>query len=217
MLNISIIILAAILLPALLYFEKSENRKGLMPVKAGLSLLFIVTAVVQPHPILKYYHLMFSGLILCLVGDVLLALPQKKSFLLGLISFLLGHIFYILGFFYIARKSPWTWVGSAIFLVISGWVYIRLRPHLGSMKVAVLIYVMAITLMISGAWSVLGDFYLTGLGRIMVFVGAVSFYVSDIFVARDRFLKKKFVNRVIGLPLYYAGQFFLAFSVGFLG
>jgi uncharacterized membrane protein YhhN len=215
MLNISIIVLAAILLPLLLYFESKENPKGLVPVKTGLSLLFILTALVQQHPILRYYLFILFGLIFCLCGDVLLALPQKKSFLFGLISFLLGHIFYIIGFFYIAQESPWTWVGSVIFLVISGWVYIRLRPNLGSMKVPVLVYVMAITVMISGAWSILGDLYLTGLGQIMVFVGAVCFYVSDVFVARDRFLKKEFNNRLIGLPLYYSGQFLLAFSVGF--
>ena len=49
-----------------------------------------------------------------------------------------------------------------------------------------------------------------------VFVGAVSFYLSDVFVARDRFLKSEFVNRLIGLPMYYCGQFLLAFSVGLL-
>ncbi len=217
MLNISIIVLAAILLPVLLHFEHKDSSKGLVPIKTGLSLLFVLTALIQPHPILWYYFFILLGLVFCLCGDVFLALPQKKSFLFGLISFLLGHIFYIIGFFYIARKSPWTWVGSVIFLVISGWVYIRLRPNLGSMKVPVLFYVMAITVMISGAWSVLGDFYLSGLGQIMVFVGAVCFYVSDVFVARDRFLKREFTNRLIGLPLYYSGQFLLAFSIGFLG
>ena len=217
MLNISIIALAAILLSGLLYFENKENRKGLLPAKTALSLLFVLAAMVQFHPIYKYYLFILIGLVFCLGGDFFLALPQKKSFLFGLISFLLGHVFYILGFFYIAHESPWTWVGSVIFLVISGWVYIRLRPNLGSMKVPVLVYLMAITVMISGAWSVLGDFYLTGLGRVMVFAGAVCFYVSDVFVARDRFLKKKFINRLIGLPLYYAGQFLIAFSVGFLG
>jgi hypothetical protein len=50
----------------------------------------------------------------------------------------------------------------------------------------------------------------------MAFLGAVSFYFSDVFVARDRFLKKEFLNRLTGLPMYYAGQFFLAFSVGLL-
>ena len=204
-------------MPGLLYFENKENRKGLLPTKTALSLLFILTALVQPHPILKYYLFILSGLIFCLCGDVFLALPQKKSFLFGLISFLVGHIFYIVGFFYIAQESPWTWVGSFIFLVISGWVYIRLRPNLRSMKIPILIYVMAITVMVSGAWSVLGDFYLTGLGPIMIFAGAVCFYVSDVFVARDRFLEKEFINRLIGLPLYYAGQFLLAISVGFLG
>jgi hypothetical protein len=47
--------------------------------------------------------------------------------------------------------------------------------------------------------------------------GALSFYVSDVFVARQRFVKSAFLNRLIGLPLYYGGQFMLAFSVGLIG
>jgi hypothetical protein len=50
----------------------------------------------------------------------------------------------------------------------------------------------------------------------MILAGAVSFYISDLFVARDRFLKDAFFNRLVGLPLYYLGQFLLAFSVGFI-
>jgi uncharacterized membrane protein YhhN len=50
----------------------------------------------------------------------------------------------------------------------------------------------------------------------MAFTGAVAFYFSDVFVARDRFMKKEFLNRLVGLPMYYAGQFLIAFSVGFL-
>ena len=63
--------------------------------------------------------------------------------------------------------------------------------------------------------SVLGDSDLPGSGRIMIFVGALSFYFSDLFVARDRFIKEEFLNSLVGLPMYYAGQFILAFSVGF--
>ncbi len=217
MINILIIIAAVILMPVLLYFEHKDNWKGVLPPKITLSLLFIVAALVQPHPIFRYFEFILVGLVFCLAGDIFLALPRKKMFLLGLVSFLLGHIFYVLGFFYVAQTSPWTWIGSLIFLVISSWVYVRLRPHLESMRVPVLIYVMVITLMLSGAWSVMGDIYLTGAGRIMIFGGAVSFYFSDIFVARDRFLDKKFLNRLFGLPMYYAGQFLIAFSVGYLG
>jgi hypothetical protein len=50
--------------------------------------------------------------------------------------------------------------------------------------------------------------------RLLVFCGAVCFYFSDIFVARDRFIANQFMNRLLGLPLYYLGQFLLAFSAG---
>jgi uncharacterized membrane protein YhhN len=156
------------------------------------------------------------GLAFCLGGDVFLVLPQKKMFLFGLVFFLLGHVFYIFGFFYVAQSSQWTLVGFLTMLVISVWVYLLLEPHLRSMKAPVVLYVIIITTMVTGAWSVLGDSNLTQSGRIMVFAGALSFYFSDIFVARDRFLRKEFLNRLIGLPMYYTGQFLLAFSVGLL-
>ena len=215
--NILIILIAVILLACLLYFENKENRRGLIPVKTVLSLLFILMVLVQPHPMLVYYYLLLAGLCFCFVGDVLLALPQKKMFLLGLVSFLIGHVFYIIAFFYAARISVWTLVGTLIILIISVSVFLWLRPHLGSMKLPVLAYIIVITIMLSGACSVLGDSGLIRSGRIMVFAGALSFYFSDLFVARDRFLKKELLNRLIGLPMYYAGQFILAFSVGLLG
>jgi uncharacterized membrane protein YhhN len=216
MINVTIIIIAALLLIGLLYFENKENRKGLLPTKTALSLLFIVAVLVQPHLILRYYHLLLAALIFCLIGDVCLALPQQKMFLLGLVAFLVGHIFYVLAFFSVTQTNGWTWVGSLGVLLVSGTVYWWLRPHLGEMKIPVVIYIMVISVMISGACSVLGDTDLARSGRIMAFLGAVSFYFSDVFVARDRFLKKEFLNRLIGLPMYYAGQFLLAFTVGLL-
>ena len=101
-------------------------------------------------------------------------------------------------------------------LIFSGTVYFWLKPHLGTMKGPVLAYIIVITLMLSGAWSILGEFDLAGLGRSFIFSGAAFFYVSDLFVARDRFVKKAPINRFLGLPLYYTGQFLLAFSVGLL-
>ena len=189
MLNFLIIVVAIILFFGLLYCENKENRRGLLLTKILLSSLFILAVLVQNHSIPKYFYSLLVGLIFCLGGDVFLALPQKRMFFLGLVSFLFGHIFYIFSFFYVAQTSLWTWVGSLIVLVISGWVYFWLRPHLGSMNLPVLLYVIVITAMVSGACSVLGDPNLNRLGRIMVFSGALSFYFSDVFVARDRFLK----------------------------
>ena len=215
-LNILIIVSGAILLPFLLYYEYRENPKAILPIKTALSILFVITVLIQPHPLSTYYHLLLLGLLFCLGGDVFLALPQSKMFLLGLVSFLIGHLFYIIGFFSVAHISAWTWLGTSIVLVFSGYVYFWLKPHLGTMKGPVLVYIIVITLMLSGAWSILGESNLAGLGRVFVFSGAAFFYVSDLFVARDRFMKKTPINRFLGLPLYYSGQFLLAFSVGLL-
>ncbi|CAB1085313.1 hypothetical protein D1AOALGA4SA_12801 [Olavius algarvensis Delta 1 endosymbiont] len=216
MLNITIILLAASLLAGLLYFEKNVDRNGKLPTKTLLSCLFIITAVVQPHPIPEYYYLLLIGLIFCLGGDVFLALPQDRMFLYGLVSFLLGHVLYVVCFFYVADVSYWTGIGCLVGLLVSGLIFGWLRPHLGSMLIPVIAYIIVITAMVVGAWTVLGDGNLSRAGRLLVFSGAVSFYLSDLFVARDRFLKSEFTNRLIGLPMYYCGQFLLAFSVGFL-
>jgi len=216
MLNILIVVLAILLLAALLYFEKTGNQKGKLPTKTVLSCLFIFTALVQSHPLPGYYHLLLLGLIFCLGGDVFLALPQEKMFLLGLVSFLLGHVFYVICFFHVADISQWTWIGCLVGLLVSGLVFLWLRPHLGSMLIPVIAYVIVITVMVIGAWTVLGDTQLNDAGRLLVFIGGLSFYISDLFVARERFLESAFTNRLIGLPMYYCGQFLLAFSVGLI-
>ena len=43
--------------------------------------------------------------------------------------------------------------------------------------------------------------------------GAVLFFVSDLAVARDKFVGASFVNRAWGLPAYYAGQLLIAWSL----
>ncbi len=216
MLNVIIIIAAASLLAGLLFFEKCGNQKGRLPTKTTLSGLFILTALLQPHSASEYFYILIMGLILCLGGDVFLALPHERMFLFGLGSFLLGHVCYGLGFFYVADLNPWTWGGSAICLAVSGLVFFWLRPHLGSMLVPVVAYIVVITAMVVGACTVAGDTGLPATARFTVIFGAVSFYISDLFVARDRFLKTEFSNRLLGLPLYYTGQFLLAFSVAFM-
>lgn len=214
MLNAAIITLAVLLLILLLYNVKKDNRRSILFTKTTLSSLFIILAILQPHASARYYQFILIGLVLCLGGDVFLALSQKHMFLVGLISFLLGHVFYIIAFITVSPAYPGLWAEYFITLVISGRVYFWLRPNLGSMNYPVLIYIAIITIMLCASWSILFNTELARTGRIIVFAGAFLFYTSDVFVARNRFVKSEFLNPVIGLPLYYAGQFLLAFSVG---
>jgi uncharacterized membrane protein YhhN len=216
MLNGMIIGAAAVLLVLLLLCEKREAGTALLVVKTTLSALFILAAAVQPPGLPGYRAWLMAGLLFCLAGDVFLALRWGRAFLLGLVAFLLGHVLYLVAFVPLARAEPVSLVGSLIVFVISTGIYFWLRPHLGSMNGPVVFYIVVISLMLSAAWGVLTGDSAPASGRAMVFAGALCFYVSDVFVARDRFLRNEFLNRLLGLPLYYGGQFLLALSTAFI-
>ena len=211
-----IIVIATTLLAVLLYHIKEDNQRSALLAKTALSSLFVVAVFVQPHLISGYYHFILAGLIFCLLGDVFLALPQKGMFLAGLLVFLTGHVLYAFGFLRVTEIGQWGGVGSLIIIAVGCLVYFRLRTYLGRMKIPVIFYMIVISVMLAGAWSIFRDCSLAGSGRIMIFAGALLFYLSDLFLARHRFVKEEFSNRLMGLPLYYTGQFLLAFSVGLL-
>lgn len=216
MMNVIIIVFGFILLSGLLYYEKKNDKKPLLIVKFILSLLFVATALLQHHPVPAYYHTLFIGLIFCLIGDVCLALPHEKAFKAGLVAFLIGHIFYIFSFSSLSQISHWISPGLLIIFGMSALIFLWLRPHLKSMLIPVLLYIVVITVMVSGAWAVFWKSSFQTSGRTFLLVGSFCFYFSDVFVARDKFIKEEYRNRLLGLPLYYAGQFLLAFSVGLL-
>ncbi|MBN1827728.1 MAG: lysoplasmalogenase [Deltaproteobacteria bacterium] len=210
-----VLICAPLLLVLVLASEKTGNQWRHVLAKALLSSLFILAAVLQTGLRPSYGTFILAGLFSCFCGDVLLALPGRKVFLAGLLSFLIGHVWYIFAFATIAQL--WTSVAAPVsIIVVSGGyaVYRWLKPSVGSMNMPVILYIVVISAMVIAAFSVLAASEAGMQGRVMAFAGAVCFYISDIFVARNRFIKKEFINRLAGLPLYYTGQFLLAFSIG---
>lgn len=43
---------------------------------------------------------------------------------------------------------------------------------------------------------------------------AIAFWANDILVARDRFARRTWLNRLYGLPLYYAAMVTFALTAG---
>jgi len=133
------------------------------------------------------------------------------------VAFLLGHVAYIVAFVSAARPNGGLWIAALAALPVSSLVYYRLQPFLGGMQTPVMAYIVVITLMVIAAGGVFGDLQLSLPGRFLVLNGAFSFYLSDVFVARQRFMQPSFLNRLIGLPLYYLGQFQIAYTAGLIG
>ncbi len=201
MMNGLIIILGIILLFGVLYYEKKKNKMPLLITKSTLSLLFVMTALQQPYSVPAYYHYLFVGLIFCLIGDVCLALPQKKAFMGGLVAFLVGHVLYIFSFSSLIPISYWISTGLFIVFGASALTFFWLHPHLKSMLIPVLIYILVITIMVTGAWAVFWKSSFQISGRALILTGSLCFYLSDLFVARHRFIKEEYRNRLLGLPL----------------
>jgi len=209
---------AVLLLMGLLYFAKRESRRGQLLTKPVLSALFVLTAVIAPHRQDGYSTLVLAGLLLCMGGDIfLIFFDSRKLFLAGLAAFLSGHVLYAIAFFSVSSPGGVAWTGAALSIAAGCGIFIWLRPFLGKMLVPVAAYIAVITAMVIGASSVMGDARFSVAGRLLVFYGALLFFVSDIFVARHRFIRKEYRNRFLGLPLYYAGQFMIALSVRVIG
>ena len=134
---------------------------------------------------------------------------RKPIFLIGLFSFLGGHLAF--GAAFLMRGVDWTWtVASLGALGLFALLLDRaLAPRVdANFKFPVRIYIAVITLMASlafGSWGA-GHHWCVPLG-------AIAFLLSDVTVALDRFVEARFVNRLVGLPLYYGAQALLAWSV----
>lgn len=209
------VILGFFALGGLLYSEYAHHKRLRWIFKPAASILFLATAVSR-GPASTYDWLILGGLVAGFLGDVFLIVEHQRWFLAGLVVFLLGHILYVFAFnsqVGFAELSPVLLIAIAF---LSAAFYGWLSPHLGEMRMPVFAYVLVITAMVWSAWAVYFETDTKEEFRRLVIVGATCFYASDMAVAIDRFVQPKFKNAFWGLPLYYAGQFMLALSIGII-
>ena len=190
-------------------YRKSQPLKWVFKPIAALG--FILLALNHGALNSAYGTTLLTGLALCMLGDILLIPHHKMSFLGGIGAFLLGHVAFALAFF---ARGVDPQVALAVTLPLGAFgvvVYRWLAPHLeGFMQKAVVAYIAAIMTMVVGA---IGTTALTGAAAMAIVLGAVGFMVSDLSVARDRFVSPGFINRVWGGPLYFISQLILATTV----
>lgn len=201
--------LGVIGLIALVTIERTGNARGRAFWKAFTSAGFVICAL-ERGVSGRYDALVLAGLGFGLIGDVLLAVRGRNAFLAGMAGFAFGHALYAVAFASLSQE-PFPRVSIALIGLIGCGVLAWLWPHLGRMRVPVAVYVAVIALMLV---AVTGTLRLENPARWLIVGGAALFALSDVLVARERFVESVQINRTLGLPMYYAGQFLIAFSIG---
>jgi uncharacterized membrane protein YhhN len=206
-------IVAIASLAGLLVGVKNEDQRLKWMFKPMTSLLFVLTGLWLADFSTRYDLLIVVGLVLGLVGDVLLI--RKAWFVIGLVAFLLGHILYGAAFMGVLSYGSFDNFNILVLapILIGRLVFYFLKPYFGKMKGPVTAYFIVITVMMCTAMAVYFEPDAAQTFRRLVVLGALCFYASDLAVALDRFVKPSFKQAFWGLPLYYVGQFLLAYSV----
>lgn len=190
--------------------EQRGMRTARAVTKVLASLGFIIAALTVGALHSLFGILLFSGLLLSFLGDILLLGSAEKVFRIGLAAFLIGHLAYMTAFLVMGIDLIFFLSATVAAAVAGVWAFRWLKPHLQqNLLIPVSAYIIIISFMAAAAAGCTA-----GGAPLRLLIGALLFYVSDIVVARNRFIKPAFVNKIVGLPLYYAGQFLIASTAG---
>ncbi len=156
--------------------------------------------------------LAFLGLVLCMAGDIILF----KNFILGAAVFVFGHIAYIAAYCALKKVCVTDIIVTALTVAVS-LAFILLYPAFnfgGAVMTAVaVVYALVISVMLGKALS--NFITQSSVLNLLVFVGSLLFFVSDIALAFNMFGGSPAWSNTLCLFTYFPGQCVIALSIYF--
>ena len=210
------------------YFTYKEIRIGIVSTKPPVMIFLMIylftsvpdiaTRVSDPN-IFPFWFLL--GLIFGLLGDIFLMWPDRL-FLPGLVSFLVNQVLYVIGFgaYYSVEGNqvPQVILYVVMLVVMLAVVYLLFKGmdenNMQRMKLPVGIYALIITMMVISAVETF-FFHWPIVGSILVTLGAISFYVSDIMNAWTRFVGPIKHGRFKIMSTYHTAQILITVGIVF--
>ncbi|KAF9283525.1 hypothetical protein BGZ68_005312 [Mortierella alpina] len=174
-------------------------------IAASSSSAGVATSAVVAHT--TYTRAMMGAFVLGFIGDVLLI--PARGFLPGLVSFLAGHAAFMVAFTFHGQDRTAQQGGLGLIVtmaaIVGPWLLPKIKNQI--MRGAVIAYMLVISGMVITA---VGSIHCGQNHLPERTLGALMFFFSDLFVARQHFVHKTVLNKWIGLPLYYIAQILLA-------
>ncbi|WP_242134943.1 lysoplasmalogenase [Aestuariivivens marinum] len=147
------------------------------------------------------------------LGDILLMFVyiNQNFFIGGLISFMLAHLMYIKVFYgkHKFHKKIFNFLG--ILLIYVFFLFYILKNNLGNMLLPVILYMAVILLMVTMAFLRQGQ--VNKLSFILVFLGAITFIISDSLLALNKFYKPLPLANISIMLTYALAQLLIVFGL----
>ena len=204
-----LLILYALLVAALTFAEYKRHRGAQIWLKPAAAMGFILIAIFGGALYWEFGKIILAGLVACAIGDVLLLSRESPlKFKLGMAAFALGHLLYSFAFI---RHFDFQMGGLkyalALLPIIAGLAYfLWIKNKLpADFKLPVALYSVIIIAMVIASF---------GVPVWIVIAAAVLFAISDMFVAKDRFVDDAPQNALAITPLYFGAQALFALAAG---
>ena len=207
------------------------SRRAMDPASVGarraeyvakpLTMVFLIAAALAiadaHHASAFLVAAMTAALVLSLVGDVFLMLPEDspsadRNFVFGLGAFLLAHVAYIAAFARLHAHAGYAISFVLTGLVLAGAMFATVGLPIGraareedpALAVPVLAYVTVISLMVVAAWWT---------GDMRIIPGALLFAASDAMIGWTRFVRKDWELDVPIIVTYHLAQILLVLGL----
>lgn len=203
-------LISLILLIRVTFLNHNKYRFLLKIIACGHFLgLGIVSVLIKDVSLLEY--LLLIGLIFSFIGDIFLGLKNsiKTGFILGVSSFSIAQLYYLL-YFQMSYFSIIPFILSIVFMLIV-YRYIRNNSKIEFPSKAYFLFIY-IFLLSSTLFSSIENLiqYHNELNLILM-LGCVLFFISDITLFHVYFLKKKInIHKIIYLLSYHIAQLLIA-------
>lgn len=158
-----------------------------------------------------------GALIFSWIGDILLL--WENLFVYGLGAFLMAHICYIIAF-KIGQRNPGkigdinfvkTFLRNLPIYILAAFTYYLINPHLGPLKIPVIIYIIVIVSMATTATERYGKCNPESFWQI--FIGAIFFLISDSMIAINKFYQPFEEAGIIIMGTYCIAQLLIVMGI----
>ncbi|MFH6994034.1 lysoplasmalogenase [Flavobacterium sp. FlaQc-48] len=163
-------------------------------------------------------NILLTALLFSWIGDVILLFADIAEiyFILGLVSFLIAHIAYCVLFN--KQNTLELHINKALFIIGSlliafyliGMITV-LMPHLGELKIPVVVYASVISIMLLFAFN--GYLIWKRKGALYIFLGAAVFVASDSILAMNKFHAPIYKSSFFIMLTYLVAQYLIVMGV----